>query len=71
MANMSYCRFENTYRDLRDCFDHLTDPTSGSEKEYKQRLVQCCADILRELGIDVPHGEFEIHEYDDEPEYED
>lgn len=70
MANMSYCRFENTYRALRDCEDHMTDPTNATDREYRQKLVQTCADILRELGIDVPHGEIEIPEYDDEPEYE-
>ena len=25
MANMSYCRFNNTLSDLRDCEDHLND----------------------------------------------
>lgn len=71
MANMSYCRFENTYRDLRNCHDHITDPVSGTEREYRQLLVELCADLLRELNVDVPHGEIEIPEYDDEPEYED
>lgn len=66
MANMSYCRFENTYRDLLDCFDHLTDPVSETERNYRRRLVETCADILRELGVDVPHDEIVINEYDDE-----
>jgi len=25
MANMSYCRFENTANDLRDCMDHFDE----------------------------------------------
>lgn len=36
MANMSYCRFENTLRDLRDCFSAMEDsidfdPTEDQE----------------------------------------
>jgi hypothetical protein len=26
MPNMSYCRFENTYNDLRDCMSALLSP---------------------------------------------
>jgi hypothetical protein len=28
MSNMSYCRFENTLHDLRDCQDHFGDKTN-------------------------------------------
>lgn len=34
MANMSYCRFENTYEDLYKCLDALDD-LKLSESEYK------------------------------------
>lgn len=35
MANMSYCRFENTYHDLLDCEDHFGDkPNDESGDEY-------------------------------------
>ncbi len=33
MGNMSYCRFENTYGDLRDCYDALQDAGSVNELE--------------------------------------
>jgi hypothetical protein len=35
MSNMSYCRFENTEKDLRDCFESLanTPPDQLSERE--------------------------------------
>ena len=32
MANMSYCRFENTLTDLDDCYDALNE--AGGVKEY-------------------------------------
>lgn len=31
MANMSYCRFENTYGDLADCVNALDDVQYGEE----------------------------------------
>ena len=34
MANMSYCRFENTYGDLQDCYDALIE--AGSIKEVEE-----------------------------------
>ncbi len=49
MANMSYCRFENTARDLRDCIEALEEGTflegyelSGYENimELAQYLVE-------------------------------
>jgi hypothetical protein len=53
MPNMSYCRFENTYKDLLDCFralrdlDELTD-LSDSEKRYAERLIKLCEEIFNE-----------------------
>ena len=39
MTNMSYCRFENTYHDLKDCIENFTDLSdlSKSERVYKLR----------------------------------
>jgi len=47
MANMSYCRFQNTLEDLRDCRDYLDD-TDLSEEEEKARtkLVKVCKSIV-------------------------
>ena len=40
MANMSYCRFENTLRDLRDCVDTLSEAVDEgkSMKEFLEGL---------------------------------
>ncbi len=52
--NMSYCRFENTYKDLLDCQDHLwDDELSTSEHFNRIRLVKACFDILSDLSVDV------------------
>jgi hypothetical protein len=53
MPNMSYCRFENTYKDLLDCFRALRDldelnDLSDSEKSYAERLIKLCEEIFNE-----------------------
>ena len=49
MANMSYCRFENTARDLRDCVEALknneTEDLSTYEKRGLQELLEYAHDI--------------------------
>lgn len=46
MANMSYCRFANTCRDLEDCFDHFDDTDlSKNEKHYRRRILELCKSI--------------------------
>jgi len=49
MANMSYCRFHNTLKDLRDCLEHMDerlDPESDSEEYHaRKRLIQLCCEI--------------------------
>ena len=50
MSNMSYCRFENTYIDLQDCYRSMDNDLSDSEKSYKKRLIELCKDISDEYG---------------------
>ncbi len=35
---MSYCRFENTKNDLRDCLDHIDDTLEEGGYEAKARI---------------------------------
>jgi len=45
--NMSYCRFENTVIDLRDCRDYLFDEDlSDDEKRARRRLIKICREIV-------------------------
>ena len=54
MGNMSYCRFENTLGDLRDCYDNWEamdqreedDPPSSEELNARTRLKELCQDIV-------------------------
>ena len=53
MANMSYCRFENTANDLADCLDVIREAEengepldlSESEERAKKRLFRMCKKI--------------------------
>lgn len=49
MANMSYCRMENTYSDLEDCVDNWENVSSDSEKKYRERIFQLAQQIV-EMG---------------------
>jgi len=52
MANMGYCRFENTLSDLEDCYEHMDDDNL-SELETKKRrmLIETC----RNIAADYEH----------------
>ena len=58
MANMSYCRFQNTLQDLRDCFNEMDEAfsegmslaefantLSEDERWAMHRIIELCIDI--------------------------
>lgn len=46
MANMSYCRFQNTLQDLRDCYDNMDDDDlSDAETNARYWLLKMCDQI--------------------------
>jgi len=54
MGNMSYCRFENTLSDLKDCANHIEDDDlSETEQEARTRLLKLCKEILTDQMYDV------------------
>jgi hypothetical protein len=63
MANMSHCRFENTLKDLKNCYEHLEE-TKEELGEYewkaKLKLIELCLEIVSEV---YP----ELGESDDNP----
>ena len=56
MSNMSYCRFENTYQDLQDCYDALSNANmedlSESEQRYAKKLIKMCTNIADDFAED-------------------
>jgi hypothetical protein len=57
MANMSYCRFENTYRDLQDCYRNVNKSLSKDEAYYREKLLRLCEDILSEYDPQLEEDE--------------
>lgn len=51
--NMSYCRFENTAKDLRDCYENMDNGLSESEKKARERLIRLCIYIARDYGYEL------------------
>ena len=51
MSNMSYCRFQNTSKDLQDCFDVMSEKKIGGlsreEKRSYFELICTCQEILQ------------------------
>lgn len=57
--NMSYCRFENTYNGLEDCYDALEENERNlgeSENLYKKLLIDLCKKIVEEFGSDYENN---------------
>lgn len=57
MANMSYCRFSNTFEDLADClyavWDSIRDEKpiqSNSEKQRMFDMVRLCEDYIEAIS---------------------
>lgn len=49
MPNMSYCRFENTMDDLRDCLNHIH---RKAENDFDERARQSMIELFREISKD-------------------
>ena len=53
MSNIGYCRFQNTERDLRDCYEHLSDEELSVEEERtRERLIELCKLVVVERGYE-------------------
>jgi hypothetical protein len=53
MSNMSYCRFENTLADLRDCYENWDSKLENeSEVKARARMLKLCKDIVDDYGDD-------------------
>ena len=73
MSNMSYCRFENTLRDMEDCVSTLNNAgsvqnyvTENQPSEYEMGAIRRMREISNDL-IEALHGV----EYVSIPEEED
>lgn len=53
MSNMSYCRFQNTLKDLNDCIRHLWDEDLSAEEERgRNQLILACLAVAEQIDVD-------------------
>lgn len=59
MANMGYCRFQNTESALRDCLRALDengfDSLSDDERTAAERIIRMCRDVV-DGHLDLVNG---------------
>lgn len=62
MSNMSYCRFQNTSKDLEDCLDALEDYriSSQEEKTSAKFMMIDFLDYCRDYGVIEDYDKKEI-----------
>jgi hypothetical protein len=53
MPNMSYCRFENTYKDLVDCMENIVYVADGFDENYRQLMIDLFATVAEQYGGDI------------------
>ena len=65
MGNMSYCRFENTLADMRDCLNALENGLDAGElSEYEISALSNFADTARQIARFDNNIENVIEEYE-------
>ena len=64
MGNMSYCRFENTARDLRDCVNAIHNGETDELNEYELEGLQEILDLAQEIVDDEDFIKEIIEDYE-------
>lgn len=60
MANMGYCRFRNTLKDLQDCEHYLSNdgpPESPEEQLALKKMVQLARDLVEWAEVNKEYEE--------------
>ena len=66
MGNMSYCRFENTLADMRDCLYALEDGLDAEElSSYEISALRNFADVADSIARRAQQIENVIEEYEE------
>lgn len=65
MSNMSYCRFQNTASDMRDCLNHVHDELDPREQEAvsREHLAYNAARFIQELATNLSVEESALLDY--------
>lgn len=50
--SMSYCKFENTYQDLQQCYHDWNEANNDEEVLYRRLVFKLCQSIVKECSLD-------------------
>jgi len=62
---MSYCRFENTTRDMQDCIDAIEEGETTELSRYEASALREFLDLANEINGLEPDIEAILEEYED------
>jgi hypothetical protein len=66
MANMSYCRFENTYSDMVDCLANINRVASNDiDESFRKRLLQIVIGFVESGDAEVALDQIEEKDWDE------
>jgi uncharacterized protein YhfF len=65
MANMSYCRFENTTKDMQDCIYAIEEGDTKDLSRYEAAALREFLDLAKEIKAYEPDIEAILEEYED------
>ena len=43
---MSYCRFENTYHDLLDCLQNISEETNDRDERFRKHMIKTLVEMV-------------------------
>ena len=66
MGNMSYCRFENTANDLRDCVNAIHNGETDELNEYEVQGLTDILELCKEILEDEDFIKQILEDYEDE-----
>ena len=62
---MSYCRFENTTKDMQDCLDAIEDGDTKDLSRYETSALRRFLNLAEEILKYAPDIEAILEEYED------
>ena len=65
MPNMSYCRFENTTKDMQDCINAIEEGDTKDLSRYEASALRYFLDLADEIKQYQPDIEAILEEYED------
>ena len=64
MPNMSYCRFENTTKDMQDCINAIEEGETRDLSRYEAAALREFLDLANEIKQYQPDIEAILEEYE-------